>query len=291
MYDGRAVLVMEPSQRLVRPHLIAMRSFLAIILILATTGALWAANLKLVMKDGSEQSVRSYERQGNRVRFYSLDRNAWEEVPADLVDWKATEEVNQREKEQNIEKAREIIREQAAEIKAGQGPEVAPGLNLPEDWGAYALVSGKVVSLPVSKAGAHVDKRRTAVNILLPAPVLKNRKLVTLPGAKSATQFAKAPEGLYVTGRASETSRFGLLRLTVKGDTRKLEAIMTPAFGTRMTTESNQVELILEDLPNETTRLIPRQPLLPGEYAVVEFLDEKLNLYVWDFGIGGNEKP
>ena len=42
------------------------------------------------MKDGSYQLVREYQVVSDRVRFYSLDREDWEEVPASLVDLNKT---------------------------------------------------------------------------------------------------------------------------------------------------------------------------------------------------------
>ena len=41
-----------------------------------------AENVKLYMKDGSDQLVREYQVENDRVRFYSIDRDDWEEVPA-----------------------------------------------------------------------------------------------------------------------------------------------------------------------------------------------------------------
>ena len=65
-----------------------MRKLLLALAILAC--AAWAANLKLYMKDGSYHIVREYQVQPDRVHFYSVERGDWEEMPVDLVDWKAT---------------------------------------------------------------------------------------------------------------------------------------------------------------------------------------------------------
>ncbi|MGH9688869.1 MAG: hypothetical protein ACRD5K_17450, partial [Candidatus Acidiferrales bacterium] len=52
---------------------------------------------KLLLKDGSYELVREYEIQGNRVRYYSIDRSQWEVIPTVIVDWDATKKTETEE--------------------------------------------------------------------------------------------------------------------------------------------------------------------------------------------------
>ncbi len=49
-----------------------------------------ARGKKLVLKDGTFQIIREYQRNGERVRYLSAERGDWEEIPAAMVDWDAT---------------------------------------------------------------------------------------------------------------------------------------------------------------------------------------------------------
>ena len=58
----------------------------------------FTANLKLYLRDGNYHIVREYQVQGDRVRYYSVERSDWEEIPLELVDLKRTEaEVKERQ--------------------------------------------------------------------------------------------------------------------------------------------------------------------------------------------------
>jgi hypothetical protein len=61
-----------------------MRRVLVALFVLAFSA--FAGNVKLYLKDGGYQLVREYQVQTDRVRYYSVERSQWEEMPLDLVD-------------------------------------------------------------------------------------------------------------------------------------------------------------------------------------------------------------
>jgi hypothetical protein len=108
-----------------------------------------ATNHRLILKDGNYQLVRKYEIVGDRVRYISTERNGdWEELPVDLVDWEATRKwerdhanVPEEDASPAMKEAGEIDKEEATERdeQKARMPEVAKGLELPDEDGVFVL--------------------------------------------------------------------------------------------------------------------------------------------------------
>jgi hypothetical protein len=77
---------------------VAVRRWIAILILSVAFGIpASAAIVKLYLKDGTYQLAREYQVTGDRVKYFSTDREEWEEIPLELVDLKKTEaEVKQR---------------------------------------------------------------------------------------------------------------------------------------------------------------------------------------------------
>ena len=284
--------------------------------VLSTLPATAGTAKRLILKDGTYQSVSKYEVKGERVRYLSSDREDWEELPKDLIDWKATEEFNAgRTTSADSAEARELDKELEAELKAEEArtPEVAPGLRLPADGGALLLdtFKGDQELVEISQNGGELN-RNVGKNILRGAlnPMASQKQSVELtglhafvqshqtrpvifvgpppddanassdPGAKIAAAHQPAPE--------QSSERFRIVRAEVKKQNRVVGNIKIAIYG-KVTQQEKFVETKTEDLTGGWVKLTPVSDLAPGEYAVVEMLGkEGMNLFVWDFGVNPN---
>lgn len=254
--------------------------------LLTTFSTLAHAQTKLYLKDGSFELVKSYQIEGDRVRYYSLDRSQWEEVPVSLVDFKATQEAKAaktKQQEQVLQDAEKSAQENY-QLPANTGYLIAPGVRLPQGEGVYAYDGTRVITLIQSQGSIERDKKRMALSMALPGPILKSRSLVILPGAAAGVRMMNPLPVFYAHFSDSAGADIQLLRLKARKNDRVVEGLEARFKGTP--TESRA------DIPLERAQVAPGiyalkldHALAPGEYALAEIDQKKLNLDVWDFGV------
>ena len=278
---------------------------------------------RLILKDGSHQMVMSYTFVGTRVRFVSAERGGdTEEIPLALVDLEATKrwESQHASAEPGQERPApaidpELLKEEAD--RAALTPEVAPDLRLaPEDGVlAFDTFHGAPELVPLVQSESDVN-RQTGHNILrsMINPMASSHQIVQLKGEKAAVQMHVSEPIFYLRtddeqtasgealtvdthgasaaasgarrGKKSGPSEYVIVRVDVRQDARVVASFNTTALGTTKRQE-DVIETRTTAMPGgHWVKIVPGEPLLIGEYALMEVLGEKeVNLGVWDFGV------
>ena len=247
------------------------------------------ADVKLYLRDGTYQVVTSYEVQGDRVRYYSVERSAWEEIPRDLVDFEATEKAQRDEqvlRRKKEEEARQIDRERFEKPEA-TGFEIAPGIRLPGDEGVFAYDGMRVIRMLQSSAEILKDKKRAALVLAMPAPLLKSRAYVVLPGPRAAVRVMSTQPTFYVQATDGLGTTLELVTVASRKEIRQVEKVEWRGGITKPAELRAAVPLQRTELAPGLFKLTPAQPLDPGEYALAELIQNKVNLELWDFGVEG----
>src|SRR5258706_3068457 len=247
---------------------------LSILLICVFTVA--AATVKLYLKDGSYQLVREYKVEKDRVRFFSTDRGEWEEIPVDLVDLEKTQtEIKQRE-EARHEEAAAIDAEDKAEREARREVE-----RVPVGAGVYLIEDEKLVALKPGESKVVTNKRRRLLKALSPIPLVPGKATVELDGPHSSTGTSNREPEFYI--RLSDEERFGIVRLGAHKGNRVVENVTIVPVANENVEEPDLVEIFRKQVGDLVYKIWPSKPLEPGEYAVVEYTEGKMNMQVWDF--------
>lgn len=286
-----------------------------------------ATNHRLILKDGNYQIVRKYEIVGDRVRYISIERGGdWEELPLELVDWDATRKwerdhanTDEADASPAMKEAGELDKEEAAarEEEHARRPEVAKGLELPDEDGVFVLDTfqgtPELVELQPSELGMNAKNKHGIATL---NPLAGARATLELEGTHAKVHLHVNDPAFYLslagrddaktlishpmtvqTGGAKEvanrkhgahspTSGFALVRVDERKAVRVVGAIHLSPTGT-VTQDENVIPAKVEVLPGKHwLRIQPRQTLLIGEYALVEILSASdINQLVWDFRV------
>lgn len=242
--------------------------------------------IQLVLKDGSVQLVRSYQVIGDRVRYYSVDRSQWEEIPAALVDWDATRRAAVAP-DTRLETALRLAREVDRSAQPGSldvDPGLPPGVTLPSEEGLYAWDGQQLRPLQTSLAESKLNKGRFLAQILSPVPVIPTRYTIQLKGAHATTQLASSEPAFFLRQAATAPPALRLLRAHVRGNRRELEWVSS-YLGAQQT-QAEEIPLRQQRLGPRLYRFQPEQDLPPGEYVLaVALADRGIDLQVWDFAV------
>ncbi len=237
-----------------------------------------AQRITLYLSDGDKIVVREYKTEGDRVLYFSIERSQWEEIPKDLIDLERTTEVNKRIQDAARVRNEETDRERRAERRARTELH-----QVPLDDGVYHLSGNEIVPIKQAVLGINSSKKRTALKILSPIPVVADKETLALEGL-SAEVVTAAPKPIFYM-RLEKYARFGIVRVKPekKRKRRVVQIIQTVPQSSEKFEQQEEIEVFRQQLAPQVYKLWPMQDLPPGEYALIDFTPGESNLRAWDF--------
>lgn len=263
---------------------------------------------KLVLKDGTFQQIREYQRNGDHVRYYSVERSDWEELPASLVDWEATAKAAELDNKDSaalvakVHKLEESKRmDSTTDIDASL--QVGQGAFLPQGEGMF-LVEGKSIRvLDQASSEAKTDRKRAIERVISPVPLVPGKKDLVLAGTRAVVRLRTKNPEFYLREAPPDQDRISpiqkssrpgengpdvlLIQTKVRRNSRLIESVSS-LFD--VVTSHNVKSLSLQrwEVAGNVYRFTLGEALPPGEYVLAEMLPNGLNVYVWDFGVDEN---
>lgn len=254
------------------------------------------AQQKLVFKDGSAEKVESYEVKRDRVRFKSVERNEWEEVPLDQVDLEATKKLNEKE----AEEAKQLQKKKFdAPKNKGSDPDsspsrtadkvvVSPGIKLPDAYGLYVWDGKVLIQVIESGTRKRTEHKNAIINMVSPAPIMKQKFSIQLDGPTSDLRLHTPTPVFYAHLPDERGGQLSLFRMMVTKTARILKEVSHSQM-TGSDTEKAQEYIFTPALrvAENVYKIFPTTPLAEGEYCLLEMTPEQNQLHttVWDFAI------
>jgi len=256
----------------------------ALMVLLLLAAAAWAQQFRLYLKDGGWHMVREYQVLEDRVRYYSTERSEWEEIPLALVDLKRTEEERRSRIEAEKKEAEAADAEEAFEREMAR--QIA---RIPVLAGLYYFEGNEVREIKRAGLKSVASRKRTALKVLVPVPVVAGKAFLELPGQHAAVTVAGERPELYF--RIDWTAPFTLVRVRPKpkGEGRVVGILQTEPMTKMAFFEFETVDIFRQQLKSDLFRIWPAKPLEPGEYALVQYSEGEAadsgEILVWDFRV------
>lgn len=257
---------------------------IALAILLAASAVFAAAQVRLWLRDGGYHVVREYKVLEDRIRYYSVERGDWEEIPKELVDLKRTErEISEKEG------ARTAEQKAIAEEEQAEREHLARIARVPENPGAYYEEGNEFKALLLAESKLVTDKKRSILKVMSPLPVFAGKATVEVDGDKSKQVLTgKRPE-IYL--RLSDDENFAIVRaLPGKKGSRIIEKVSVDPVAREMKYEEPEIiETFRQQLGDRLFKIWPMEDLPPGEYAVIQYTPGKVNPQIWDFGLAAGK--
>jgi hypothetical protein len=142
-----------------------------------------------------------------------------------------------------------------------------------------------LVRLVQSTSELVTDKKRAAMVLAVPLPIVKARSLVVLDGAKAPIRLNDPLPVFFVQSADGLGAKLELVRLKPGRESRVVEEVeVSRGKNGKVTEERTMVSLERKQVAPNIYTLKPLDPLGAGEYVLGEIVGDKLSLDVWDFG-------
>lgn len=247
------------------------------LLLIGAASLLPAASQRLYLTDGSHHVVREYQVMEDRVRFYSVERSAWEEIPLDLIDLKKTRSVNQVAEAEQEREQKMIDAEDAVERKMRKEAQ-----GIPPEVGVYLYEEGKLRTFPVAELEVEADRKRAILKAINPLPMTAGKHYVEAKGPHSANVINVARPEFYF--RLERYQMFGFVKLTPHKENRTVQIWETIPVSKEVIETMENVEDFRREAGPLLYQIWPRTGLEPGEYALITYSPGESNVRAWDFG-------
>jgi hypothetical protein len=150
----------------------------------------------------------------------------------------------------------------------------------------YWIDQGNVIALKAADVKVVGDKRRSILKTITPIPIVAGKSTLEVDGRTSQRPIARQMPELYL--RILDPERFGIVKCSPgKEGSRIVERWSVVPISKELVQERDEVDVFRYQVGEGLYKVWPQKPMMPGEYAFVQFTEGKGNVQVWDFTIQG----